>query len=481
MLLLIASALAATPSNPGDVVITELLLDPTNPLSDLEWYELHAPGASMDLDGCWQVEGHYEGADWKGTEYEIPRTVDGPVTVPAGGYGVISKNTSAVNDDPTYVGDTVCVAYDAPDDSRQCIAESLDIFSGSVYLGSSSNDVETLCILCGGTDEPPEEDGCNNPGDWLVIDSVEFDAGLLEGCPLDDNACTLNLAPGLADQHTANDDLSNWCVPTTSYWDPAFSGVVAEGTEYLGTPGTEGDCPNYAWPDVGGMVFTEVIASPQEVPEFFELTNVSGADVELTLCVVQRYKAESPDDVDDYALTDALTVLNGAVQLFVSDDEGCLGAEVDDTGMARDCAAEGVPYSGISFTNDQDEVLELWCPDGAGGDVLIDQIAFNMTELGVRDGHSYMLAPSAVDGGDAANANDNASNWCEAGFSQCFADVTAEDCNYGSPGVVEDCLTELPEPPVGCVRCSTGGLPSPWALGGIAGLVALAGLRRRRR
>ena len=53
-------------------------------------------------------------------------------------------------------------------------------------------------------------------------------------------------------------------------------------------------------------------------------------------------------------------------------------------------------YSGIEFSNSERERLELLCPDGAGGEILVDLAEYDFTRSGVRGAHSVEFDPSVL-------------------------------------------------------------------------------------
>ena len=139
-----------------------------------------------------------------------------------------------------------------------------------------------------------------------------------------------------------------------------------------------------------------------------------------------------------------------------------------------DCSLGEVTYGSLSFTSDGDEQFELYCPKESGGEVLVDSITFNLAALDIREGHSLQLDKSKLD--TAAEANDNEDNWCEAAFSQEFYKADAEDCNYGTPGELGECLTDPLTPPAAVCRCSTTDWRGTWMVWGLPVLIVL---RRR--
>ena len=257
--------------------------------------------------------------------------------------------------------------------------------------------------------------------------------------------------------------------------------------ELVGTPGKANDCPFFDWPVTGEAAFVEIMTSPQETNEWFELHNATDRDLELTLCELRREKSGFDEESGEYGVLSEqswligedgveVVVAAGSVQLFVKDD--CLNPDVttDDTGFsAASCSYDEVFYGSLSFTADSDESISLICPDASGGTVLVDRIDFNMSVQGVRDGHSLMLDQSKY-GPDAHTINDSPAQWCEAAFSQEFYKADEENCNYGTPGEASACFTDPLNPPDTVCRCSSTTWRGMW----VAWLMPLAVLWRRR-
>ena len=166
----------------GDLLVTELLINPSGVDGEREWFEIHNTlGVGVDLQG-WTV------AD----DTDDFHVITQHVVVGAGGYAVIGRT-----DDPSLNGDTP-VDY-------------------ACYTGLVLANNQDEIILAS-----PE---------GVLIDEVAYDGGFH---PIP-NGASSNLPPGNFD-HLVNDELSSWC--------PATSGPF--GTEAdLGTPGESNDpCPS---------------------------------------------------------------------------------------------------------------------------------------------------------------------------------------------------------------------------------------------
>ncbi len=141
----------------------------------------------------------------------------------------------------------------------------------------------------------------------------------------------------------------------------------------------------------GDLVITEIHRDPDavadEAGEWFELQNVSGADVELQ-------GLELLDDGTDFAtVTQALVVPNGGFVVLGRDAD--LGAN---GGVSLDAV-----FSGLSLGNGDDELILQ-----AGGGVL-DRVAWDSSWPDVTG-----AAMSLDAGSTTASANDSAGAWCPA-------------------------------------------------------------------
>jgi len=445
---------------PGDFIISELMIAPRDSANADEWIELHGTGGSCNLHSC-TLETWTTGEGLR--ESHQINAPEGLLSVASGEQRVLARATTSDRDAGGISwkdtdGDTITADYLYPYD---------------VYLRSDPGEVRLLC-------------------DGELIDSVPIDWDLFSDkvgvCP--NGWCSINLHPAYLTA-TENDDLSKWCVPPvegniTTHTDPA--GVTYE---FGSTVRRLNECPVYAWPGEGEAAFVEIIASPQATEEWLEIANVAGRELELTLCTLQRTKREISEETGEEVISDPTRYTFGldgakvfvaadAVQLFAKG--GCLqstgGLDTASGALSSDCSYGELFYESLSFTADGDEILELYCPSEGGTEVLVDRIEFNFAKLGVREGHSLMLDAAKVNA-DAATTNDDPSAWCEAAFGQQFLEADDEKCNYGTPGELGQCLTDPLNPPKTVCRCagiSDHGWRAAWPLLGLPLLV----LRRRR-
>ncbi|MEA2002180.1 MAG: ExeM/NucH family extracellular endonuclease [Actinomycetota bacterium] len=208
----------ASAATPGDIVINEIMQNPSAVADSAgEWFELFNPtGADIDING-WTI------ADNDTDSHLISN--GGPLLVPAGGHLVLGNNTDSV----TNGGVTVAYSY-----------------GGSWFLGNSGDEAVLL-------------------DDTLVeIDRVEWDNGATFPDP---NGASMALNNPAND----NNDGTNWCTAATPY-----------GAGDLGTPGAANDCPPPPAPEmVINEIMQNPSAVADSAGEWFELFNPTGADIDI--------------------------------------------------------------------------------------------------------------------------------------------------------------------------------------------------------
>ena len=451
------------PCGAGDVLITELMPAPKVDNSD-EFVELYGYTGACDLQGCTLSETLTEDP-W--TDIEYSHTIDDDdLTVPvqAGQHVILAKGTAAeaeagitwTNED----GSTVTADYALP--------------YQSIYLKS---ELRYVHLTCGDTLVD------SAPMDW---EAFEDETG---GCP--EGGCSINLYSGLYTPD-GNDDLQSWCIPPVEGNTTTYTDLDGESYELVSTLGRTGDCQTYDWPAVGEVAFTEVMVSPADTAEWFEIASLADGDRELTLCTVTRYRidelGERASEVSTTLGADGSRVQlgSGALQLF-SKSECILSGGADTASAGEDTAGESstaddcewgeVIYGSLSFSEDETEHLELVCPNADRQREVVDDIVFHATARGVRKGHSLMLSAADLSG-VSADGNDDETAWCEAGFTQQFCEASDGNCNYGTPGELGECISLIEGPPGTVCRCSAAGR-SGWQWAPVLAF-ALA-LRRRRR
>lgn len=398
----------------GDVVISEMMIAPK--VTADEWFELYATTDGLELQDCVILNGPEDVLPDDplnaGKEWDI-HVIDASLTADEGDYLLLSRS-----DD--------CVGYDETGGS--CVLESDFTYTG---CSLSNSDDEYLMVAC--------QEGS---GTWTLLDSAPVDwqdtgYNLDEICGVD-NYCSATLGPAFLD-HGQNDELESWI--TGSPDDTYYS---SEGVLHQGTPGEEVVIDTDDLPGEGDVVFVEVVVDPgrPNSAEWFEVQNVGSSAVDLQSCRIRRTKL-ADDSFKELIIVGSMPIAPGEILLFASECiEGYAGDDDSAADPGGDCSLGEIVYgSDLSFPNDEDLSLTLRCPPTTTGNWNdVDSFAFNDEEQGIRKGHSMMFVPG--DHTDPATANNSWDNWCEAAYSQCFINVDDVDCEYGTPGEANECLTD---------------------------------------
>ncbi len=172
-------------------------------------------------------------------------------------------------------------------------------------------------------------------------------------------------------------------------------------------------CVGVAVPPVeGDLVFSEVMKNPLAVAdtsgEYVEMTNVSGAAIDLRGCILRDNGADS------FTIPDLqpLVVLDGAQIVFGRSEDTSVngGVPVD------------VAYGTSMVLNNGADALYLEC-----GDVIVDQLIFNTAAFPNDNGRALQLNPLLTTAAD----NDIGASWCS---SQLRFPAGAVSGDFGTPG-----------------------------------------------
>ena len=461
LLLAIFAALIGPPSSaqavePGDVVITEIMIAPITPAP--EWFELYGTTNGVQLDGCMILNGPEDtlpadptdpGGDWSSHPIEDPT-----LTVGDGDFVTLAKAED-------------CIVWN--DTATACVQEADYNYSGP---GFSNEDPEYLMIAC--------EDATSG---WVLVDVAPVDwkggtTSLYEMCG--DSGCSATLDPSAYD-HQTNDDLSAWCAALAG---DTFMGEG--GNENRGTPGAEGDCvDDVERPGVGEVVFSEIMVNPARPysAEWFELVNLTSDPFNLAGCMLTKQKTDD-DTIKQHVIGESVELGPDATVLFATECiETSGGDDDDDDTVSDECTMGEVLYDVGGFTDDVEQTVKLICPGTTALDsVEVDSILFDIGSWGVREGHSAMFVPESA--ATAADDNDFQLNWCEAAFSQCFLVEDSSYCEYGTPGMANECLTDFVDWPDNGPTCrchlQRGPAASVAGFGALAALGLLLAVSRRR-
>ena len=347
---------------PGDIVLSELMIDSS---SAPEWVEVfNTTGADVSMDGCTL------------SDPTTDESLDG-LTVPAGGYAILAD-------------DAACVAF--TDSSGSTCQRVTDHQWSALTLNNSGN--EELRIVCSG----------------VTIDAVTFDWDELEDDCTGAATCTAQAAPGFLTE-TGNDLWpDNWCVPPATRF--AFDTL---GREMAATPGEDNVCPETGPAcGAGDVVITEMmIAPPTSTREWFELTVLSVDGCDLHGCELRE--GEWADALfeptnEGWAVHtidapgNSLPVGLGQYALFAKSADTVVG-DLDDPAETEFLYAD-YRYATVGFGNSDPGYLHLIC-----GGVPVDSAPYDweLFEAGcTAGGCSVNLLPSRED----AVTNDDLSQWC---------------------------------------------------------------------
>ena len=360
----------------GDVIITEMMIDPDSVDTDKQYIEFYnTTDGPMDLSGCDVTAGFGMFAI---TDFVLPGK----------NYLVVGVNahvSSAVAEGAAFINANGAIAMDVKSD--------------------------TVKLTCKGTD----------------IDTVSYDG---------DNGWTITTGKALnldPDHYNAtdNDDAANWCDSkteiTTGYSndDDGAGGVFAN----YGTPGTMNTtcAAGSAAPAAGEVVITEMMPNPNSSDtgrEYIEVYNKTGHPISLLNCQVISKKGSS--DTESFTIAPA--------------DDGLHDTQIEvkgyfvfgQTDVVKNVLPAGTPfykYDGLYLANKGDWI-ELKC-----GDITIDRVEYTSSS----SGHSNSLDPAhydATDNDDSANwCTTPDTSPIDASYNT-DSTVDKPHLNYGTPGVV---------------------------------------------
>ncbi len=311
--------------------------------------------------------------------------------------------------------------------------------------GSAPLDLQSLRIVADGTDDVlisdpvvvpaggvavlgDDPDSTNNGGvtlDWSWDDDIDLNTGkyasslalhgvrgaLIEEVPYGDPgfpdplANSLSLDPSALDP-LANDVASAWC------W--SCAGPYGTGPD-VGSPGVaNAACPQYvSGAAPGDIIVTEVMWDPASYASWFELSNTTGAAIDL-----QGWSVSAPPSSTQgtWVVTSSIVVPPGGFALVAGYPSYSASAGLP--------TADAYAYWTIEY-EDSDSLLEVTSPEG----VVIDTVDWDSTAGWPGGaGASMTLRASAFDD----LSNDDPTSWC-AGTS-----AFGSSGDLGTPGAAND-------------------------------------------
>lgn len=266
---------------PGDVVISEIMINPAGADEGKEWFEIYNPGSEeLDLSG---MVLRFRKADGSGEKLHQM----GTAVIGAGEYLVLGDA------DPEALPAHVDYSYGA--DFGQGFVSS----AGEVALGCGS----------------------------AVIDVVTY--AYEESAPEDvsytyDGTRTPDAA--------GNDDLSAWCDATSEYEPEVFGTPGAANdpcfSEQPTTCNDGGTMREVRPPSPGDLVITEYMPNPDavddELGEWFEV--YVGADIDLNGLAITKFGDEEPTDI--IGSTDCLPASAGSYLVFAHSDDSAVNGGI---------------------------------------------------------------------------------------------------------------------------------------------------------
>jgi 2',3'-cyclic-nucleotide 2'-phosphodiesterase (5'-nucleotidase family) len=249
LILPLAFVLSAAAAEPGDVVINEIMQNPSAVFdSNGEWFEVYNPTTSdIDIDGWTIMDDDFD-------SFVIDN--GGSLIIPADGYLVLGNNA----DSSTNGG--VSVDY-----------EYLSEFPDGIFLGNGSDE---LVLLDSSSTE---------------IDRVAWDNGATFPDP---NGASMALIDPALDNNVG----ANWCESQTAFGDGDF-----------GTPGAANDCPTEPPPGPPEVTIMEIQGAGHVSPYLFQEVTTTGV---VTAVAFNGYYIQDPIGDGDPATSDGLFVFRSS-------------------------------------------------------------------------------------------------------------------------------------------------------------------------
>ncbi|GAL01721.1 hypothetical protein JCM19314_1874 [Nonlabens ulvanivorans] len=411
--------MVAFAQNPGDLIVSEIMIDPNGTEREQEWFEVYnTTSTAIDMNG-WIINDESS----SGRAHVITSAV--PVMVPANGYAVL-----VANDDPLLNGGITNsiyeYGYDSPIGGPATPGAGTNFptwNNESTYANGSTNDDGIRLETATGT----------------VIDQILYGFGYagLNAWPAMGAASDVSYQLDAATLDSASNDVAaNWLPSTAIY-----------GTDMMvGTPGTansnSGGTPALG---AGDIVITELMIDPngsEDEREYFEVYNTTAAAIDLMgWTIVDASSSGRAHEIT----TSTVVPANSYAVLAASGDatlNGGIPAVAYEYGFDSPPGGTATPGVGSNFPRFNNESS---FDDGTPNDNEIDGIALlsaSGTEIDrVEYDYGYGTAPIGFpmmmfSGGGSiesntfdVNANDLAAAWTAA--TATFGTAS----QLGTPGI----------------------------------------------
>lgn len=311
---------------PGDIVVTEIMMNPPGSDSGSEWIEIYNAGSqSVDLSGLAIIAANADRSSPNG------HLIEG-LTLDAGQYAVLGNVENLSDVLPPEVN-----------------------YGYGTDLGDLRNAGGLIQLGCGST----------------VIDETLYEEGADGASRIFDGRQTPNAV--------ANDDLSLWCDSVTAFGEGFATPGQANDPCYSSTPNTclDGDTErDVVRPQVGDLLITEIMPNPDavadEVGEWFEVLVLG--DVDLNGLGIGKLSDEL--DVDTVLGTDAcLPVTAGERLLFAANEDSTMNGGLPAVDALLSFSLSNTSQNGTGLVLSWgDEVIDLvgWSSSPTGASWSLD-------------------------------------------------------------------------------------------------------------
>ncbi len=285
-------AIAQQAPGPGDLVLSELLIDPASGSS--EWIEVTNPSGtdSFDLDGCFLVNGgDFDPAQTTcdSRTCKLTPVTDGDLVVGPGERFLLGKGTAS-----DFGDEAICLSATG----KSCLIEADNNYYSIALSNSEAKSLEILCL-----------DGTETE---VLVDGITYDwSGIREACDEGEatwpGGCAWGVEPGNEDA-TVNDDAEAWCLASQESTYPDEQELTT-----LGTPGAENTCFGDTPPpedicQAGEVLITELMPSPgDQSDEWIELFGLADEGCNLHTCELRTSSSSDPFLEDDDTRTHAIS------------------------------------------------------------------------------------------------------------------------------------------------------------------------------
>ncbi|MBM4352659.1 MAG: lamin tail domain-containing protein [Deltaproteobacteria bacterium] len=343
-----------TEVQPCDLLLTELMVTPSSPVTGRRWLEIfNASAETIDLSS---VKVRIQKIGGKATEIDFRK--GGPVTVPAGKFLWIRLGAQPL---------------------PEGVADGLVVYEYSKSVSIPDENVEIVIETYG----------------KLAIHKVVFGA---KGAPCVDGSA-LPFPAFEADQSIElqaayfNCEAANSECPA---WQAATQGAIP-GDTGTGTPG-QGPAPSVPagrTPVPGEIVLSEVMYGGVDSNDWFELLNLSGDTLSLQGCSFGDGTASGTRKIDG-----AVSVCSGELALFV--------------GKAIEGVDAVMTFASTPNLNSTGDRLFLQCPGEDGAAVTLFDVDFSQSKSTFpkpAKGVSIQVCPERLPAGATASDYHNSANW----------------------------------------------------------------------